>query len=205
MIQVGNRAIAHAGKHIVALVGSAHGLKHRLIGWIIARCTHQRGHGTTGTGSVGNDFLSITRHHTVEMAQIAYCCLEVEYGSGSAARVDGLPLLDAFFLVLLVGDDRRIAAPRARDYQYIPLLEGTPTCIASLRLTCGRGHVPANIGAQENGCLLCCAIWHIDVQELIGRVLNVGHKIEALIGRISYSGAIVHGHHSCFACIRIEL
>ena len=42
MLQVDNRAKAHTCKHIVALVGSTHGLEHRLIGGVITCSTHQR-------------------------------------------------------------------------------------------------------------------------------------------------------------------
>ena len=139
------------------------------------------------------------------MTQITDGCLEVENGSGCAARVDSLALLNAVFLVVPGSDDCGIAATGARDYQYIPFLEGSPACITSLGLTSGRSHITTDVSAQENGGLLCGAFGHIDIQELIGRVLDVGHKIESLIGSVPHAGAIVHGHHARLAGDRVKL
>ena len=78
MAQVGDRTIAHAGQHVVALTGSSHCLQVFLVGRIVACCTHQGRHRAASRCAVGDDFFGIAWHFLVEVAQIADGGFQVE-------------------------------------------------------------------------------------------------------------------------------
>ena len=106
MVQIDNRAIAHSGKHIIALLGGTHGMQQRLVGWIVARGAHQTRHRPTSAGAVGDNLLGVTRHHVIKLAQVADGGFQVQDGGRSTARIDGLSLLDAGFFIGFNGNHR---------------------------------------------------------------------------------------------------
>ena len=135
MFQVDDGAIADAGKHVVALVGSTHSLQQRLVSRVVTRSTQKARHGSSGTRAVGDDALSRAKHLLVEQPQVAHGSLQVEQCGRGTPGVDGCP-------VLFYG---RVSSACPRYSHHIALQQGAPRCIGSLRLGSGGSHVASHV------------------------------------------------------------
>ena len=196
MLEVDDGTVADTGKHIISLIGGTHRLQQCGILGVVARGSHQSRHGTSGTCAVGDDALGIARHLLVEVAQVADGGFQVEYGLWRTTSIDGLSFLHAFMClgVCFIGHNGGIASASAGNHHHITFLQGPARGIACLWLGGRRCHIATDVSAQENGRLLRCSVRHIHVEELVCRVLHVGHVEQPFVGRIADLRAVVSGH-----------
>ena len=90
------------------------------------------------------------------------------------------------------------------DVQHYDLFQYARS-ISSLRPGCGRSHVAADIRPEEYRRMLSGTLWHVDIEELVGGVFNIGDIEQVLVCREGNLGAVVHCHCRPHATAGIEL
>ena len=178
MFQIHDRTIADSCIYIISFGRRSHRFKKRLEHLRVAARAKQRRHRATSTCTVCNDLLSISRHYLVIVTEISYSRLEIKNRSRCTTG-EGLPYFG-------------VPASRTRNAEYISLLQCTAGRIVRIRFAGSCRHKASDICTEEDRSVLTSTLRHIEIQGLIGRILDICNEIYVFVGVIGNALPIRH-------------